>query len=230
MKATETHINILGLGSRSTLFYLESLNNLYHNYLGDYNTFPCTVHNKNFNAINPFLPNHFEKLVPNLQTYLDDIEASSNGYLIIPNITLHEAYDRCQSILKILHPLQLTAGHIKTKSIKKVTLLGSNYTMESEYISSFIKRLHVDIVIPNKQDREVIDTLRKAVYRKPPTDEHLDIYNNLIADYTKDSHVLIACTELSILNNNFQNNRTIDMAELQIQSAVQKLLTLNSTT
>ncbi|WP_191858959.1 aspartate/glutamate racemase family protein [Hanstruepera ponticola] len=229
MIETKAHINILGLGSRSTLFYLESLNNLYHTYLGDYHTFPCTVHNKDFNTINPFLPNQFERLVPNLQNYLNDIESTSNGYLIIPNITLHEAYDRCQSKLKILHPLQLAADHISNKSIKKITLLGSKYTMESDYISAFIKRLHIDIVIPKEQDKEVIDTLRKAVYRNPLTDEHLDIYNNLIADYTKDSHALIACSELSILNNIFQNNKTIDMAELQIQAAVQKLLTLNAT-
>ena len=87
------HIGILGLGSRSTLFYIKELHKKIHLLLGDYHTFPCLVYNIDFNTINPYLPNQFDKLVPKLKEYLDQLFKLKITVCIIPNITLHETYD-----------------------------------------------------------------------------------------------------------------------------------------
>ncbi|WP_282068063.1 hypothetical protein [Olleya namhaensis] len=57
-------LGILGLGSRSTLFYLEQLNTQFHTLKGDYHTFPSITHTVDFNTINPYLPNQFNTLKP----------------------------------------------------------------------------------------------------------------------------------------------------------------------
>ncbi len=50
-------LGIIGLGSKSTTYYIEMLNQLYNKKHGEFNTCPFTMININFNEINPFLPN-----------------------------------------------------------------------------------------------------------------------------------------------------------------------------
>ena len=47
-------LSILGLGSRSTLFYLAELNTLYLQKKGGYSTCPFTLLNTNFDEINSY--------------------------------------------------------------------------------------------------------------------------------------------------------------------------------
>ena len=50
-------LGIIGLGSKTTTYYIEMLNQLYNKKHGEFNTCPFTMININFNEINPFLPN-----------------------------------------------------------------------------------------------------------------------------------------------------------------------------
>jgi aspartate racemase len=58
---------ILGLGSRSTLFYIEQLNKGYNKKHGDYSTFPFKMLNVDFQLYNTYLPAQYEILLPQLQ-------------------------------------------------------------------------------------------------------------------------------------------------------------------
>lgn len=49
-------LGILGLGSKSTLYYVEQLNTLYNRSFGGFSTCPFMMVNANFNDINPYLP------------------------------------------------------------------------------------------------------------------------------------------------------------------------------
>ena len=224
MKPEKQQIAILGLGSRSTLFYLEALNTRYQKQFGDYHTFPCLLYNVDFNTINSYLPNVFDKLIPQLTHYLNELFKLPVTNCIIPNITLHEAYDRAQLKHNIAHPVNLAIDFIKSNEIKKMTIIGSKYTMEGDYISSQLKEEHIHIHIPKTEHIETFDTLRQKIYNHTETSQDIEEYKNLINHYSKQGHVLVACTELSILNKEIQpNNCIIDLALLQIE----KVLTLS---
>ena len=91
---SKTQLAILGLGSRSTLYYLEQLNKVYNTKNGGYSTCPFFLLNTDFDTINPLLPNTSVQLDAILQSYLYQIEALDVAELLIPNITLHETIDR----------------------------------------------------------------------------------------------------------------------------------------
>ena len=227
MKTAETNIILLGLGNQTTLYYLETLNELYHKELGGFHTFPCVIYNIDFNDINPYLPNQFDELTPRLQDYLNYLSDNFIGQLLIPNITLHETYDKCQSELKIIHPLQLAKEYIQNNKIFQMKIFGSKYTMESDYISSNLKSLGIEITTPDNHDKAFLDTIRKNVYEDKNTNEDLIMYQKLLDKYTSNCHVLIACTELSIINSQCANKKTIDLATLQMKSAIHSALNSN---
>ena len=61
MRKYNFRLGILGLGSRSTIFYMEQLNKIHQAVHGGYSTCPFMLINSDFNGINPFLPNSFKK-------------------------------------------------------------------------------------------------------------------------------------------------------------------------
>tara|TARA_R110002111_G_scaffold177132_7_gene243150 strand:- start:3110 stop:3787 length:678 start_codon:yes stop_codon:yes gene_type:complete len=215
------HIGILGLGSRSTLFYIKELHKKIHLLLGDYHTFPCLVYNIDFNTINPYLPNQFDKLVPKLKEYLDQLFKLKITVCIIPNITLHETYDFGNLNHNILHPIQLVIEFLKANKINQIIVFGSKYTMTSNYLKTSLNKHDIRVDIPNKEDIETIDLIRKKLYSYSETPSDIEQYDTLISKYSINTHVLIACTELSILHHEIKlSSNVIDCAFLQIEKTL----------
>ncbi len=108
MKNQPLNTCILGLGERSTQFYISTLHRLYHEKLGGFHTFPFVLYQIDFNTINPFLPNQFDKLIPEMKNILQMILDVNASQYLIPNITLHETLDKINHQIDMVHPVQLT--------------------------------------------------------------------------------------------------------------------------
>ncbi|GGG54506.1 aspartate/glutamate racemase family protein [Bizionia arctica] len=219
MSKNSDTLGILGLGNRSTLFYINALNTTFNTIEKEYSTFPFILYNTNFNTINPYLPDNFEMLLPTLSEYINHLEKLPVSHLLIPNITLHEAIDKLETTLPILHPLQLSATFLKEQHKNKVVVFGTKYTMTSTYISNYFSSKGILVISPSKEDIEFIDDFRKKIYSNSETATDLETYSNLVSNYNKESTVLIACTELSLVKN---AKPVLDMAKLQIDEAIKQ--------
>ncbi len=213
-------LSILGLGSRSTLFYLKELNKLYQKQKGGYSTYPLLLLNANFDEINQLLPEPSAELDSIVQGYLNEIEKLDAEYSLIPNITLHETIDRLNIKSKFLHPVVLTAAKINANNWREIVLFGSLQTMQSDYISSIFSAKCINTVFPSAKDKLLIDKVRKQVYNETETEEMINNFHLLVEKYSKNNPVVLACTELSILNSENQNKRVVDMTQEQLTAAV----------
>jgi aspartate racemase len=216
-------LGILGLGSRSTTFYIKELNKLYNQEKGGSSTCPFTLLNCDFDTINSLLPDASKSLDAIVQDYIKELEKMDIESILIPNITLHETIDRLGTKKMIIHPVHLALAKIKEKNWSKIVLFGSMHSMQSHYISSNFKANAIEIVLPSEADRLLIDEVRKRVYSETETIEFIENYHLLIEKYTRDNPVVLACTELSVYKPN-NNNNLLDMAQLQIIEAAQTVL------
>jgi aspartate racemase len=216
-------LGVLGLGSRTTTFYVTELNRIFNEQNGGYSTCPFILLNTNFNRINSLLPSVSEELNSVVQSAIKELKALNVEQLIIPNITLHETVDHLEPRKNVVHPVYLTAEKIKEKNISKIVLVGSEYTMNSEYIHSILKEKGIEIEVPQADDQLQIDEFRKHVYAETETKEGITSFHNLLQKYSAINQVVLACTELSIFQPK-QNTRIIDMAEVQITTAVNTLM------
>lgn len=215
----DKNIGILGLGNRSTLFYIDQLNKKFNALFKGYSTCPFILYNIDFDNLNPYLPNQFNKLKPLLSVYIKEIKNLGINFLLIPNITLHETIDKIYIDLNLAHPVQLTIDKLIERKQSEAVIFGSAYTMQSNYIkSTFLQR---DILLnePGKEHKEFIDYIRKQIYYDLESKEDLEEYKRLLLLYSKDNPVIIACTELSILTSQTQIN-VLDMASLQIEKTL----------
>lgn len=215
----KTTIGILGLGSRTTTFYVSQLNKLFNLEFGGYSTCPFILLNTNFDKINALLPLPSEKLATIVKQCITAIEKQNIEQILIPNITLHETIDRIPVLKKIIHPVFETIARLKQHKIKKTVLFGSAYSMKSNYLKKIFSENDIEIVIPSERDRLLIDEVRKHVYSGTETKALLDEYNSILDKYLESLAVVIACTELSIIS--VQNDNLFDMAHIQIAKALQ---------
>jgi len=214
-------LGILGLGSRSTIFYIKELNRLYHQKKGGYSTCPFKLWNVNFDGLNNLLPETSEKLETLVRKYLLELQELNVDAILIPNITLHETIDKLVDNQKIIHPVHLTAEMIKEQGVKEIVLFGSLYMMESDYLKTAFNE-NIRVILPSKEERLFIDTVRKHIYWEIETKELIKKYTDLIEKYTTNYGVVLACTELSV-GWGGANNKVFDMSRIQIEKAVENL-------
>lgn len=225
MAEIKPQIGILGLGSRSTLFYIAQLNQKYKALKGGYNTCPFILLNTNFNDINPFLPNH-QTLKKNLLPYLKAVKKLNISRLLIPNITLHETTDLLAENLKpeisIIHPIISTIKSLKDNGKTNVILFGSLYSMKAAYISQYFLENNINVSLPKEDEMRFIDDLRQKVYSNKESQKEINLFNELTKSYTSHKTVVIACTELSIALD-LKIDNVYDMVQLQLNEALRQL-------
>ena len=206
------------MGSQSTLFYIEELNMLHNAKHGGFSTCPFTMLNTNFDKINGLLPNSSKELDAIVQESVNALIALGIEVVLVPNITLFETLDKLNFETEIIHPIYATISEIIKCKVREAVIFGTIYTMESPYMKKIFASNGVEVIHPSKKEMLFIDDLRKKVYQKLETAEMLLEFNSVIDKYAKDRLVVIACTELSMVNTN-KNERVFDMARIQIETA-----------
>lgn len=216
---TAPKVTILGLGVKSTQYYIEELHKKYHERYQEYATCPHYVYQTDFNEINPFLPNQFDTLIPNLKTILSNLSQLPTQQVLVPNITLHETLDQIETDLKFIHPVKLTTNYLKSRNLKHVVIFGTSYTMNSNYIKNAFKAEGIQVSEIDKEHQHDINHLRQHLYAHDVTEIELAEYIDLVQYYAHKT-IVIACTELSIVNAHLKPKNSVDMAELQINEAL----------
>ncbi|MGB2686176.1 MAG: aspartate/glutamate racemase family protein, partial [Olleya sp.] len=203
-------------------FYIKTLNAMYNKKYGGFSTCPFKLLNVDFDAINKLLPNTSNALDTIVKTHLNTLDALKVDNILVPNITLHETIDRLQIKTNVIHAIQETISKITGNNHVNVTIFGTLYTMQSNYLTSQFTAQSINIIKASDADMQLIDNLRIAVYNGDANPKQLNIFNDLLNKYTKNGIVVLACTELSVINTS--NSKLVyDMARIQIQAAIKSI-------
>jgi len=187
---------------------------------GNYAIFPFVVKQLDFNLINPYLPENNAVVSPILKREVKQYDVAG-VHLLVPNITIHQILDTIDFQLKIIHPYKLLSRILADRKEKKVILFGTKFTTNSSYLASFITKNSIANI--SIEDLLFLDELRKKVYAYAETNQDIINFNKLITKYSKNHIVVIACAELSIINNSGDNN-VIDLSRLQFDESLQIIL------
>lgn len=216
-------IGLLGLGSYSTLYYLEQLNTLYNQRKGGFSTCPLVMFNVDFELINPYLPDQFDKLEQPLQIHLDALQHMGVSRIVVPNITLHEAIEQLPahqtSPYPLVHPIDVALEKLQADQQTEAYIFGSRYSMQADYLRDRFQVGGISLLQPEEEDKIFLDELRQKVYQGKQTDHELHVYQKMLNHYTQERPVVIACTELSVALNEGQH-RVYDMVGEQIVRAL----------
>ena len=157
--------------------------------------------------------------------YLDQQDITS---AILVNNTMHKALDIVLNKHEITKPYCHVGNLINQKLNKveegsKVLILGTAFTMQDEYLKSFVPKKH-NLIAPSEEIIEQVDELRKLYFESTDEEQTKECYQLLIETYSENVIFIVACTELSIAFSTIKNKiNWLDTIDLQCEAALETI-------
>jgi len=217
-----------GMSPESTITYYEYITHEYTKRFGDHAYPPVLIHSVSFQDYIDW-PNsgQWDKVASGLSKAAQSLEAGGADLILIATNTMHLVFDEVQSAVKIpmLSLLEVVGQAIQDKGIKKVGLLGTRFTMESDLYPKALNQKGIEVIVPDTDESIFVNTV---IYNELVAGDilpeskagYLNIINNLKKRGAEG--VILGCTEIPLLvNSNDTDLPLFDTTILHAEAALQ---------
>ena len=198
-----------GTGPESTLMYYKELNHRIDRLTGGKAMPDIAIESVNFHRFWGYVTdNELDLLTDYLVEKIDCLARSGAEVVSLSCATGHIVIDRIRQ--KTNTPLVSVPETVCEKAvamgIKKVGLIGTIFTMEKDYMKKPFASAGIDVVIPEKAERQLIakriyEELERGIVNEQTLKEFQDIIGKMKAQNGIEA-IILGCTELPLLLNN----------------------------
>lgn len=196
-----------GMSWESTVTYYQVINQVVKEQLGGLHSAKCILYSVDFYEIEQCqAKGEWDKSAKILSDAAISLAKAGADFIVICTNTMHKIADQIQQHIHIpiLHIAQATASELVDHHIKKVALLGTKYTMEQDFYKHIIINNHIDVVIPDSDDRKVVNDIiyhELCVGHINPCSKKamLSIIDKLVLEGVQG--IILGCTEIGLLIN-----------------------------
>lgn len=218
-----------GMSFESTIDYYKIINTEVRKLLGKNNAAKIVMHSVNFQEIVEMqFKGEWDKLGQILSEAAINLEKGGADFVLICTNLMHKvapAVERSISI-PLVQITDVTAQEIKAKNLNKVGLLGTVFTMEEDFYKSRIEQNGIEVVVPEKEDRdEVSRIIYEELCRGIFLEESRNKYEQVISKMVKNGAqgVILGCTEIPLLIEE-KDIPLFNTTEIHALAAVRKAL------
>ena len=195
-----------GMSWESTSEYYKIINETVKLRLGGLHSAKCLMYSVDFEKIEILQhENKWEELTSIMVDIAKKLKTAGADFIVICTNTMHKMAGDIEenAQIKVLHIAKATGREVIKRKIKKVGLLGTNFTMEQDFYKKVLKdNFNIDVIIPNEEERKIIhtviyDELCKGIINEKSKNEYIKIINNLVLNGAEG--VVLACTEIPLL-------------------------------
>lgn len=219
----EPKIGILGLGSQTTQHYIKRLNQRYQEQTESGRTFPFLLRNIDFHEINKHLPHEMQHVEMQFRDYLNELMAMGLRHLLVPHIGLHELLDEVglPVSIELLHPLRLTEQKLRELPGRPLMIWSDEHSMQRGYLEQHFEALGESPLRPKPNDVKSIAALCQRAAEGPIQPKEQEAFERLFNRYKDQARILLACTNLSLYDKPDDTGWVLDMAEMQLERALE---------
>ena len=194
-----------GLTWHSTLDYYRLLNKEVNRRLGGYHAAKIILNSVDFAEIKVLTEKEdWDGIAVIMCNAARSIEAAGASCLMLGANTMHNIADKVIAFINIplIHIADAVAIVIKNKSLKKVALLGTKYTMQMAFYKSILAKHGIETIIPSEEDIEYINKsiyveFSKGIFLPETKKRYLHIIDELVIQGAEG--IIFGCTEIPIL-------------------------------
>ena len=194
-----------GMSWESSATYYQVINQTIKEELGGLHSAKCILYSVDFQEIEHYQANgDWEKSAQVLSNGAISLEKAGADFILICTNTMHKVAPQIQSKIQIpiLHIADLTAEELLKKSIKKVALLGTKYTMEQNFYKNRLTEKGIEVIIHNDDDRAVVnqtiyDELCLGIISPSSKKKFIKIIMKLSTQGAEG--IILGCTEIGLL-------------------------------
>lgn len=194
-----------GMSWESTATYYKIVNEVVRAELGGLHSAKVLLYSVDFQEIEECQANgEWDKSAEILSIAARNIEKAGADFLVICTNTMHKVASNIQKEISIpiIHIASATAQKLTEKSINKVALLGTKYTMKQDFYKNILIERGIEVIIPNDDDIEIInniiyDELCLGIIKNRSKEKYMKIIGKLIENGAQG--VILGCTEIAML-------------------------------
>ncbi len=197
-----------GTGPESTLMYYKELNSKIDELTGGKNMPELVIESVNFRkAWEMVSTEQYKELACYLSEKVNSLVESRAEIIALTAATMHIVFDEIEknTNVSLVSIPKTICNEVIEKGYKKVGLLGTIFTMEQDYMKKDLLQAGIEVVVPDKSDRELI---AKRIYEELEVgivkESTLQEFNEIIKKM-KETHqieaIILGCTELPLLLN-----------------------------
>ncbi len=194
-----------GMSWESSILYYKIMNELVQRKLGGLNSAKTITYSLNFEEIAALQKaGRWKEAADVLIDTARRLEKAGADIIVICTNTMHKVAKEVEQAIEIplLHIVDATASQILASGFSKVGLLATKYTMEQEFYIERFRKLGIDVLIPSKEEREVVhqvifEELCKGKVKPESRENYKKIINNLIQKGAQG--IILGCTEITLL-------------------------------
>lgn len=199
-------------------FILSNLNKKVQEILGGVHSCKCIMISVDFAEIaNLQHQNKWKELSIKMIDAAQNLEKGGADFILLCTNTMHKVSEEIENNITIpfLHIVDATAEIINQKSLKKVGLIATQFSMEGDFLRNRYKEIFgIETIIPNEQDRIVIhniiyNELVKGIINENSKKRFLKIIDKLVENGAQG--IISGCTEIELLIS--PNDIKVDLFE-----------------
>ncbi len=223
-----------GMSWESTELYYRWINELVKEKLGGLHSAKIVLVSVDFQEIETLQHDgRWDEAGAALAQAAQQIEAAGADFLLICTNTMHKVAPQITAAINIpiLHLADATAVRIQQKGLKKVGLLGTNFTMEQDFYRGRLEQHGLEVIVPPAADRAIVhgviyNELCRGRVDDASRQEFLRIIGDLHAQGAEG--IIEGCTEIVML---VQQPHTavplFDTTAIHAETAVNRALRLS---
>jgi aspartate racemase len=195
-----------GMSWESSAVYYQLINEIVREKLGEASSAQSLMYSVEFNEIKKLQhAGEWEKLTKMMIEAAQRLEKGGADFIIICTNTMHKMFPEMKTSVSIpiIHIADATAEKIKEKGLRKIALLGTNFTMTQDfYKGRLVEKHHLEVLTPNEKERAVV---HQIIYNElilgKIKDDSREIYKAIIQKLKEQGAegVILGCTEIPLL-------------------------------
>ncbi len=198
-----------GTGPESTIMYYKALNSRIDSLTNNASMPDIAIESVDFRkAWKLVSTGKYSELSDYLSEKVECLKASGAEIISLTAATMHIVYDRIiqKTNTSLISIPKAICNEAAAKGFTSVGLLGTIFTMEQDYMKSDLIKAGINVVIPQKQERELIakrilEELELGIVKESTLIEFTKIIERMKMEDGIEA-VILGCTELPLLLNN----------------------------
>jgi aspartate racemase len=133
-----------------------------------------------------------------------NLESAGAEVIIIATNTIHKVFYEVEEKINVpmISIIEATAESIQSMGLKKIGLLGTKYTMQSDFYQNVLLNYDIETIVPSQEDQEIVnqiifDELTYHILTPKSKKRYLEVINRLHEEGAEG--VILGCTEIPLL-------------------------------
>ncbi len=222
-----------GMSWQSTIEYYRIINNEVNRRTGGKHAAKIIIDSFDFKEVEELMRNEdFAGLTALLVNSAQKLEKAGAELLMIGANTMHFAAEPVQESISIplVNIVDATIEAIRSKSLTKVGLLGTKFTMEKDFFKQRLLMNGIDVNMPGAEDREFIhQTIFRELFNAHINPESKKRFLSIMDGLANDGAqgIILGCTEIPLLIKQEDTALPVfDTTEIHALAAVEIVLSV----